>query len=122
MPLELVAKYEQYFLPKNNPIQSVVDRHKRQPVDRVRNRVEELAHFPMPAGTRESLQASPDQCYVAHTRYAGHSSKLAAQSEPTEMDIDTRDDDPHLERHSVGIGYGFATASAQAIYQRRIHQ
>jgi hypothetical protein len=83
--------------------------------------VEEIAPFRMPASTRASLQASPDQCYVAHTRYVGHSLKLAVQSAPTGMDINTREDDPHLEYHSVGIGYGFATASAQAIHRRRIH-
>jgi hypothetical protein len=41
------------------------------------------------------------------------------QSELTGMGIDTHDGDPHLERHIMGIGYDFATASAQATFRHQ---
>jgi hypothetical protein len=85
--------------------------------------VEEIALSAKPANMVASPLASPDQCYDAHTRYVGRSWTLAMQSELTGMDIDTHaDGDPRLERHIVGIGYDFATASARATNQHRIHQ
>jgi hypothetical protein len=84
--------------------------------------VEELAHSAKPANTVASPLVLPDQCYDARTRYGGHSSTLAMQSELTGIDIDTHDGEPCLKRHIVGIGYDFATASARATYRHCIHQ